>query len=56
MAKILLDKEPNLTRQIHVLLKIKDVETALSKAVASQQPNLCLLIFKFILFFNYSKK
>lgn len=41
VAKILVNNESNLTRQIHALLKMKDIESALEKSVISQQPDLC---------------
>lgn len=41
LAELLLDREPNLSRQVDVLLRLKQVDKALKIADQSQQPDLC---------------
>lgn len=46
LASLLLDREPNLARQVVVLLKLKEVDKALTKAAQSQQPDLMYLVIR----------
>uniref|UniRef100_A0A915DEZ6 Vacuolar protein sorting-associated protein 16 homolog n=1 Tax=Ditylenchus dipsaci TaxID=166011 RepID=A0A915DEZ6_9BILA len=46
LAALLLDREPNLSRQVTVLLKLKQTDKALNKAVLSQQPDLLHLVLR----------
>jgi len=46
LASLLLDREPNLARQVMVLLKLKEVDRALAKAAQSQQPDLMHLVLR----------
>lgn len=41
LSVILLDREPNIERQVSMLLKLKKTKEALEKATQSHQPNLC---------------
>lgn len=52
LATLLLEKEPSVSRQVDVLLKMREADKALMLAAQSQQPDLCRRIRLLLLLNN----